>query len=176
MSAPRQEGGELRLSPESIDALATRLAELLGGARVPAPPMESPKKMLSAAEVSRRWSISRRWVYDHADELGARRMGTGPRPRLRFDPDEVAARIGAPRCLVSPGDQLRLPPIAGIPHSDSLSGGTRANVGESKTDAAGGRANAPGPAPKEMLRRDSQPRPAGFAPSPLSRRKREEMI
>lgn len=170
MSSPPQDGGELRLAPESIDALATRLAELLGGLREPAPPAERLQKMLSAAEVSKRWSISRRWVYDHADELGARRMGTGPRPRLRFDPDEVAARIGAPRRPVPPGDQRRLPPIAGIPHSDSLSAGTRANVGESKTDAAGGRCNAPGPAPKEMLRRDSQPRPAGFAPPPPLRR------
>lgn len=171
MSAPPRDSGELRLAPESIDALATRLAELLGGAiREPAPEVESPKKMLSAAEVSRRWSISRRWVYDHAEELGARRMGSGPRPRLRFDPDEVAARIGAPRRPVPSGDQRRLAPIAGIPHSDSLSAGTRANVGESKTDAAGGRANAPGPAPKEMLRRDSQPRPAGFAPTPPLRR------
>lgn len=169
MSAPPQDAGELRLAQESIDALATRLAELLGGAlREPVPAVESPKKMLSAAEVSRRWSISRRWVYDHAEELGARRMGSGSRPRLRFDADEVAARIGAPRRPASPGDQRRLRPIAGILHSDSLSAGTRANVGERETDAAGGRGNAPGPAPKEMPRRDSQPRPAGFAPPPPS--------
>lgn len=171
MSAPPQDQGELRLAPESIDALATRLAELLGGPfQEPAPAVQGPKTMLSAAEVSRQWSISRRWVYDHAEELGARRLGTGTRPRLRFDPDEVAARIGAPRHPVSPGDRRRLPPLAGIPHSDSLSAATRANVVESKTDAAGGRSNAPGPAPKEMLRRDSQPRPAGFAPPPRLRR------
>jgi hypothetical protein len=170
MSAPK-DVGELRLAPESIDALATRLAELLGGAlREPVPAVENPKKMLSAAEVSKRWSISRRWVYDHAEELGARRLGSGPRPRLRFDPDEVAARVGAPQRPAPPGDQRRLLPIAGIPHSDSLSTGTRANVGERKTDAAGGRGNAPGPAPKEMLRRDSQLRPAGFAPPPPLRR------
>lgn len=169
MSAPPQDLGELRLAPESIDALAIRLAELLGGPpREPAPAVERPKKMLSAAEVSRCWSISRRWVYDHAEELGARRLGAGPRPRLRFDPDEVAARIGVPRRTLLPGDQRRLPPIAGIPHSDSLSAGTRANVGERETNTAGGRSNAPGPAPKEMLRRDSQPRPAGFAPPPPS--------
>lgn len=169
MSDPSQGSGELRLAPESIEALAGRLAELLGGAmREPAPTEATPKKMLSAAEVSRLWSISRRWVYDHAGELGARRMGSGPRPRLRFDPEEVTARIGAPRRPLPVRDQRRLPPIAGNPHSDSLSAGTRAIVDERETDAAGGRGNAPGPAPKEMLRRDSQPRPAGFAPPPPS--------
>ena len=168
MSAPPQDVGELRLAPESIDALASRLAELLGATREPAPPVENQKRMLSAAEVSRRWSISRRWVYDHAEELGARLMGSGPRPRLRFDPEEVAARIGVPRGPVPPGDRRRLPPLTEIPHSDSLSPGTRAIVDERETDAAGGRGNAPGPAPKEMLRRDSQPRPAGFAPPPPS--------
>ncbi|MGD9733991.1 MAG: helix-turn-helix domain-containing protein [Solirubrobacterales bacterium] len=167
MSDRGQGAAELRLAPESIEALATRLAELLGNpARAPEPEGPGKRKMLSAAEVSRLWGVSRRWVYDHAEALGARRLGAGPRPRLRFDPEEVAERLGTPRRPAAAGDGRRLTAIAGFPHSDSLSGGQRAIVGESKTEAAGGRCNAPGPAPKEMLRRDSQPSPAGLAPPP----------
>ena len=69
--------------------------------------------MLSAAEVAELFGVSRRWVYENAEALGAGRLGSGARPRLRFDPDEVAERIdglAAGRC--SPGigsDARRLP-------------------------------------------------------------------
>lgn len=163
----------MRLAPDSIEALATRLAELLGGSGSEPEPVQevmSKKKMFSPAEVSEMWGVSRVWVYRHAEELGVRRMGSGIRPRLRFDPEEIEERLGAPRCGRAVRDRSRLTAIAENPHSDSLYERSRATVGESKTDAAGGRANAPGPAPKEMLRRDSQPRPAGFAPPPHPRR------
>lgn len=45
---------------------------------------------IDAAEVARRLSVSRDYVYRHADELGAMRMGRGPKARLRFDPKAVA--------------------------------------------------------------------------------------
>ena len=67
MSRPPEpwRAGELRLAPESIEALEW-------------------------------WGVGRRWVYDHADYLGAKRLGAGKRPRLRFDPTEVADRLGPP--------------------------------------------------------------------------------
>lgn len=172
MSAEPGEGtGELRLAPESIEALAARLADLLGAPREARPAAaKGKKKMLSAAQVSELWGVSRRWVYDHAEALGALRLGSGPRPRLRFDPDGVAERLGAPRRAPAGGDERRLTASARFPHSDSLSGPGRAIVAESQIDAAGGRANAPGPASKEVLRRASQPSPAGLAPPPPSRR------
>lgn len=176
MSGPEQEPGELRIAPESIEALATRLAELLGGSGAePQRPARNRKKMLSPAEVSGLWGVSRVWVYRHAEELGVRRLGSGTRPRLRFDPEEIERRLGVPRRVESEVDRQELSGMARFAHSDSLSAPHRATVGESKTDAAGGRSHAPGPAPKEMLRRDSQPRPAGFAPPPPLRGKREEM-
>jgi hypothetical protein len=122
------EPAELRLAPESIEALATRLAELLGEPREPEPAAAGEKK-ISAAKVSELWGVSRRWVYDHAQELGALRLGSGPRPRLRFDPDEVAERLGVPRRPPGSGDRRRLPSIAGFPHSDSLSASSRAMFG-----------------------------------------------
>jgi hypothetical protein len=52
--------------------------------------------LVSAAEVARRFGISRDYIYDHAAELGAVRLGDGPRARLRFDPKMVAARLATP--------------------------------------------------------------------------------
>jgi hypothetical protein len=120
---------ELRLAAESIEALATRLAELLGEPRQQELGAAGEKKMISAAKVSELWGVSRRWVYDHAEELGALRLGSGPRPRLRFDPEEVAERLGVPRRSLGSGDRRRLPSIAGFPQSDSLSAPARAIVG-----------------------------------------------
>lgn len=49
--------------------------------------------LLTAAQVARRLNVTRGWVYHHADELGALRLGDGPRARLRFDADLIAARL-----------------------------------------------------------------------------------
>jgi hypothetical protein len=49
-------------------------------------PTHSDETLIDAREVARRHGIDRAWVYAHADELGALRLGTGSRPRLRFDP------------------------------------------------------------------------------------------
>ena len=91
MSNPRDllDAGEVRLAPESVEALARCLAELL----VPSRP-SVPRRLLTATEVSEWWGVERSWVYAHADDLGVRRLGAGPRPRLRFDHDEVAERLG----------------------------------------------------------------------------------
>lgn len=117
-----EQDGELRLAPESIEALARRLAELLG----PAAERPASPQQITAKALARMWGVQRRWVYDHAAELGARRLGSGRRPRLRFDPEEVAERLGAPN---APGiGRRRFPPIAGDPRLDSLYARSRANV------------------------------------------------
>ena len=43
-------------------------------------------------ETARRLGTSVAFVYEHADELGARRLTDSPRSRLRFDPEFIAAR------------------------------------------------------------------------------------
>ncbi|HWB69443.1 MAG TPA: hypothetical protein VG518_05655 [Solirubrobacterales bacterium] len=167
MSGRGEDVAELRLAPESIEALATRIAQLLGDrSQSRQPPAAAKKRLITAAEVSELWGVSRRWVYGHAEALGAKRLGAGPRPRLRFDPEELVERLGTPRRTPDPRDGRRLTAMAGIPHSDSLSGPNRANVGETEMNTAGGRANAPGPASKEVLRRALEPSPAGPAQPP----------
>jgi hypothetical protein len=119
------EVAEVRLAPESIEELVTRLAEALGPAAAGEDPPPAGKKeltMIPAEEVARRWGVSRRWVYEHAGQLGVRRMGEGRRPRLRFDPAEVAERLGAPRPAGAGSDRPRLTAMRANPHSDSLSG------------------------------------------------------
>lgn len=162
---------DVDLSPRSIEALATRLAELLGERPGGAGERDEGEK-ITAAEVSRRWGVSRRWVYENARELGALHIGAGPRPRLRFDPAEVAGRLGAPAVARRPGrpDGQRSAGSAERRGSDSLSPPTGAIVVESQI-AAGGRWNAPGPAPREVPRRAPKPsRGARHRPPPRHRR------
>jgi hypothetical protein len=50
------------------------------------------RQLVDAAGLARLFGIERSWVYSHAIELGAVKLGEGPKARLRFDP-EVAARV-----------------------------------------------------------------------------------
>jgi len=50
--------------------------------------------LADAAEVARRLRVHENWVYAHADELGAIRLGDGEKARLRFDLERVARAIG----------------------------------------------------------------------------------
>lgn len=79
------------MAPESVEAIARRLADLLRGTAETQP----PRRLISAAKVAEWWGVDRSWVYAHARELGALRLGGGRRPRLRFDPEEVAERMAA---------------------------------------------------------------------------------
>lgn len=76
----------IKLDPDVVDAIARRVVELLDqrGLR--------KRELVDAAQLARRFGIERSWVYSHAIELGAVKLGTGAKPRLRFDP-EIAARF-----------------------------------------------------------------------------------
>ncbi|MGH2965561.1 MAG: helix-turn-helix domain-containing protein [Solirubrobacterales bacterium] len=79
-----EHGRPAALDAASIDAVARRVVELLTANGVPT------EGLMSAAEVARRFGISRSTVYERAQELGAIRLGDGPKARLRFDPQTVA--------------------------------------------------------------------------------------
>ena len=77
---------EIELSERSIEAIAKRVVELLESRPV-------RPGLVDAAELARRLGVTRAWVYEHATELGAIRLGSGPSPRLRFAPDEAMAAM-----------------------------------------------------------------------------------
>lgn len=76
----------IKLDPEAVEAIARRVVVLLEekGLR--------QRELIGAAELAKRLGVDRSWVYTHAIELGAVKLGNGPRARLRFDP-EIAERV-----------------------------------------------------------------------------------
>jgi predicted DNA-binding transcriptional regulator AlpA len=86
------------LGAATIEAVARRVAQLLRAAEV------QRDALLTAAQVAARLGVDRSWVYAHANELGAVRLGNGPRARLRFDPavvEQVVVRRRGPRATVA---------------------------------------------------------------------------
>lgn len=83
-----------RLHPDDLATLADMVA-----VRVVAALREEPRgstdRLIDAPEVRRRFGVSADWVRENADRLGVVRLGEGPRPRLRFDPEQVAAALTA---------------------------------------------------------------------------------
>jgi len=100
------------LAPRLIDKLAPllieRLTDRLGAAREPVaerlggPACEQPEALVDAREIARRTGRSRWWVYEHAGELGAVRLGAGSRPRLAFWPSRVDEYLQAAAQLHQP--------------------------------------------------------------------------
>jgi hypothetical protein len=74
----------VRVDPADIEAIAHRVAELIR-----AEPTVPGSRYVDAATLARLLAIDREWVYAHADELGAVRLG-GAHGRLRFDTRLVA--------------------------------------------------------------------------------------
>jgi hypothetical protein len=54
--------------------------------------VEAPvSQWIDATEAARRLGVSRDYIYAHADALGAKRLGDGPKARLRFNVAKLAA-------------------------------------------------------------------------------------
>ena len=85
--AVEMQSARIKLDPLTIEAIARRVVELLGRRG-----LSSGPELVDAAELARRLGIERSWVYTHAIELGAVKLGAGRKPRLRFDP-QVAIRV-----------------------------------------------------------------------------------
>jgi hypothetical protein len=127
-AVPNANHAEPRPLPESAklerlaDALAPRVAalllpHLLAALNAP-PPVAEPAAPVDAAELARILGVSRAFVYEHAAELGAQRVGPGGvdpatgkrrRPRLRFDVETARAAF-----LCSGGNASQAPdqPVA----------------------------------------------------------------
>jgi len=68
---------------------------------------------VDAAELTTVLGVSRDFIYSHAAELGAIRLGSGPRARLRFDPAHALDALAARSCSESPQPPER--PAHGAP-------------------------------------------------------------
>jgi hypothetical protein len=106
--------GAFVLDSTSIDEIADRLTDAVVARIIDLIRMEGliaraggEQRWLDAQGVAEQLGVSREWVYEHADELGARRIGNGPRPRLRFP--EQAVKIA--------GRGARFAPVGRSSHS-----------------------------------------------------------
>jgi len=50
-------------------------------------------RLVTAAELAQRLGVARSFVYEHRDELGAIRLGGGPKAPLRFDVETANAAM-----------------------------------------------------------------------------------
>jgi hypothetical protein len=85
----------MTLDREDIEAIAERAADRVVQL-LDRPERFSPGRreaLIDAQEVARLTGRTREWVYDHQGELGAIRLGSGPKPRLGFDPARVLAHM-----------------------------------------------------------------------------------
>jgi hypothetical protein len=80
----------VRLDPADIEAISRRVAELIASANP-----EPRARYVDAAQLARVLGVERNWVYAHAHELGAVRLG-GAGGRLRFDLEHVARALSSP--------------------------------------------------------------------------------
>jgi len=79
----------MTLDDEDIEAIAGRVAQMLEGAR------PSAYRLLDPRELAVALNVSLDYVYAHAVELGAMRLGDGPKARLRFDLDSARTAMEA---------------------------------------------------------------------------------
>jgi len=70
-----------------VDLIAQRVLQLLGDRN------GDEIRLLTVAQVARRFQVHPSWVYANARRLGALRLGTGPKAPLRFDPSRVALAL-----------------------------------------------------------------------------------
>ncbi|HXN37520.1 MAG TPA: hypothetical protein VN892_05770 [Solirubrobacteraceae bacterium] len=79
----------MTLDDDDIERIAQRVAELIGSAQATV-----GRRYVDAADLAQMLGLERAWIYAHALELGAIRLG-GPGGRLRFDLQRVAEALSA---------------------------------------------------------------------------------
>jgi hypothetical protein len=73
-----------------VEAIARRVVELMDESDALA-----QGRLATAREIAAEFGVTRDWVYANASELGAVRLGSGPKARLRFDCQQVKGRLGS---------------------------------------------------------------------------------
>jgi hypothetical protein len=85
----------MNLDADDIEAVAARVVELLREHT------GATGRYVDAATLARMLGVDRDWVYSRAPQLGAVRLGDGPKARLRFDIERVRATLAG----AGPGQQ-----------------------------------------------------------------------
>jgi hypothetical protein len=62
-------------------------------------------RLMTTSEVAADFAVSEEWVRDHQAELGAIKLGDGPKARLRFEPERIDAYKA--RCRIEPPELAR---------------------------------------------------------------------
>jgi hypothetical protein len=100
-AAPRHAEVRVRLDPADVEAIAERVLDLLD-ARAD----RLPVRYVDAATLAEALGVDRTWVYAHARELRAIRLG-GVRGRLRFDVRTVERVLLADTATAAPATNGR---------------------------------------------------------------------
>lgn len=90
-TAPGRERGRI-LTERDVEAIAEATArKVVDAVREPA----NVFGLVGAQELAEALGVSRHYVYAHAGELGAMRLGSGPKARIRFDLDRARRALEA---------------------------------------------------------------------------------
>jgi hypothetical protein len=89
--APVRRAGLIRrayqeIAPEMIERIAGRVVALLREEQLLPPGTgQTTPELLTVSQLAKHLGLHRTWVYEHAQDLGAIRLGDGPKARLRFN-------------------------------------------------------------------------------------------
>jgi|GEM_PF-6166708 hypothetical protein len=75
-----------------VEAVALRVVQLMRSGDA-----ANDRRLVSAATLAGELGVDRSWVYAHRDELGVVRLGSGSKPRLRFDVQAARAALARVR-------------------------------------------------------------------------------
>ena len=74
------------LTPQAVEQVASRVVQLLYRQQQQEQAKTGePVGMVTVAEFAAYYKLNPAWVYEHSDELGATRIGSGPKARIRLD-------------------------------------------------------------------------------------------
>jgi hypothetical protein len=96
-----------------VEAVARRVAELIRTES----DHHAARRLVDAATLAAELGVERSWVYAHRDELGAIQLGTGSKPRLRFDPAIARSVLAHSASTGSHEPKTPAPPTARTPAS-----------------------------------------------------------
>lgn len=89
----------IKLDPQTIEAIARRVVEILERCGL------QQRELVDAVELARRFGMERSWVYSHAIELGAVKLGNGPSlgsASILRSPPGYCGRLARDRRLTRP--------------------------------------------------------------------------